>query len=182
MRALISGVAVALLLLGVSAQTVNQRETISIGIKLTLGITEDDAINQLTKAGYQLVKVKLNELTKASGFTSIWGVVDPAKPKNERPLGIIFFTSGHLTYAVRELLPADGNAVNFGRQVYSALRDLELEGNSHCTIHVENKRDADYVTEIAHLTCGKKTVDISLSRNEGRDDETVDLNEDVGTH
>jgi hypothetical protein len=182
MRAFICGVAVTLLVLGVSAQTVNQRESISVGISLTLGITEDAAVKQLTEAGYHVRKLDLNGRLKERGFTSMWVVDDRGDSKYTTSLGVIFFTSGRLVSAMRELLPQDNSTdVEFGRQLYFAMRDLEAEGDVHCTIHTENSEVPDYAMKSANLICGKKTITISLQTSKGSN-ETVQLNEEMGTH
>lgn len=162
----------------VGAQALNTRETITLGIELTLGMTEDAVVKKLTESGYKARKKEPPDMMKRKGFTSMWFVDDRGDEKYTPSLGVIFFSSGRLSSATKELLPDDGNQVEFGRQLYFATRDLEVEGNSHCTIETENSEVPEYAQKSARLHCGKKTIVVVLQKQQNKN-ESVSLNEEI---
>jgi hypothetical protein len=164
----------------VAAQAPGPRETISVGIDLTLGMSEDSAVRKLTESGYRVRRTVLGSAFKEKGFTSMWIVEDQGDEKEGRSRGVIFFSSGKLTSAMRELLPNGGTDVEFGRQLYFAMRDLEEEGDAHCTIRIDTREVPDFAQKTANLQCGKKTIVIALQKSLNRD-ETVQLNEELGS-
>jgi hypothetical protein len=175
------GIIVAFIIVSIIAgQTFNQRETISVGIDLTLGMSEDAVVRKLTESGYKVRKSILSSGLREKGFTSMWIVDEGGDEKYPRSLGVIFFSSGRLASAMKELLPDDGNEVEFGRQLYFVLRDLEAEGDSHCTIQTENEEIPEFIHKTARLQCGKKTIAIDLQKFQNKN-ETVQLNEEVAS-
>jgi hypothetical protein len=146
-----------------------ERETLNIGTDLTLGMSEDTAIKKLAESGHSPRKIATPQGLQAKGITSVW-VLDQ---------GAISFASGKLAGITKLLLPSDGNGVEFGRQLYFAMRDLELEGDSHCSITTEAAEVPDYSTKTGKLHCGKKTILIELQKFE-KNAETVQLNEELG--
>jgi hypothetical protein len=162
------------------AQALNPRETMTVGIELTLGMSEDSVIKNLTESGYKVRKSVLSSGFREKGFTSMWFVDQGGDEKYTRSLGVILFSSGKLTSAMKELLSDDANEVEFGRQLYFAIRDLELEGNSHCTIETENAEVPDYTQKTARLHCGKKTIVVALQKQQNKN-ESVSLNEEIAS-
>ena len=90
----------------------------------------------------------------------------------------MFFASGKLYSVDKPLLLTDGGEVEFGRQLYFAMRDLEFEGDSHCTIQTENQEEPDFSNKTARLQCGMKTIVINVQKFK-ENDETVQLNEEL---
>jgi len=88
---------------------------------------------------------------------------------------MILFSSGRLTSASRDLLPNGGDQVEFGRQLYFAMRDLEAEGNSRCTIETGSGEVPDYAQKTVRLHCGKKYLVVYLQKERSRE-EYVQLN------
>ena len=160
------------------AQTFNPRETMTVGVDLTLGMSEDAAVKKLTEAGYRLRKNEPPDGLKQKGFTSMWFVAESGAEKYPPSIGIILFSSGRLTSASKDLLPSEGDQVEFGRQLYFTMRDLESEGDSHCTIETETGEVPDYAQKTAKLRCGKKTIVIYLGKQQGKS-ETVQLSEEM---
>jgi hypothetical protein len=58
------------------------------------------------------------------------------------------------------------------------MRDLELEGNSACTIETDSKEIAEFSSKTGKLRCGKKTILIELQKFQ-KHQETVQLNEEL---
>jgi hypothetical protein len=81
---------------------------------------------------------------------------------------------------MKELFSDDANEVEFGRQLYFAMRDLESEGNSHCTIETENSEVPDYAQKTTKLHCGKKTIVVVLQKQQSKN-ESVSLNEELAS-
>jgi hypothetical protein len=158
-----------------SAQTLHH-DTLTLGIDLTLGMPEDTVVKKFAESGYKLTKHDVPDGFKAKGYTSMWFVSDAGDQKHT---GVIFFSSGRLASAMKELLPEGGSDVEFGRQLYFAMRDLQAEGNSHCTIQTETGEVPDFAQKTAKLQCGKKTIVIVLQRVKDKP-EVVSLNEELG--
>jgi hypothetical protein len=58
------------------------------------------------------------------------------------------------------------------------MRDLELEGNSTCTIETNSAEVPDYSSKTGKLRCGKKTILIELQKFQ-KQRESVQLNEEL---
>jgi len=178
MRTLLLGILIgAVMVAGLAAmpQTNKTRETISLGIDLTLGMSEDATIKKLAATGYSPRKIEPPAgLRRDRGITSMW-IVECEK---EPPIGALTFTLGKLAGVSKDLLPPDGNEVEFGRQLFFAMRDLELEGNSHCTIETLSGEVPEYSEKTANLRCGKKTIIILLHKSH-KYAESVQLNEEL---
>lgn len=178
MRKFLVALLVSVIACTVGAQTLSTRETITLGVDLTLGMTEDAVVKQLTESGYKARKRELSDAMKQKGFTSMWFIDDRGDEKYTPSLGVILFSQGRLSSAMRELLPDGGNQVEFGRQLYFAMRDLESEGNSHCTIETETSEVPDFAQKSARLHCGKKTIVVILQKQQNKN-ESVSLNEEI---
>ncbi len=146
-----------------------ERETLNIGTDLTLGMSEDAAIKKLAESGQNPRKIATPQGLRDKGITSVWGLDD----------GVISFAAGKLAIITKHLLPSNGDEVEFGRQLYFAMRDLELEGDSHCSIATEAAEVPDYSTKTSKLQCGKKTILIELRKFQ-KNAETVQLDEGLG--
>ena len=138
-------------------------------------MTEDAAIKKLAESGYSPRKEEPPKGLRDKGVTSMW-VVDEKGDKNPS-LGVITFASGKLDSA-KKFLIQEGDEVEFGRQLYFAMRDLELEGNSHCIIETESAEIPEYSGKTGKLRCGKKTVLIELQKFQ-KHGESVQLNEEL---
>ena len=71
---------------------------------------------------------------------------------------MLAFSAGRLTSVVKFLLPLegpDGDEVEFGRQLYFSLRDLEDEGISQCSIKTKSGEVPEVSFKHAELLCGK---------------------------
>src|ERR1019366_4218270 len=138
MRTFLLGLLVGSLLVSALAARpqASQKETIWVGTDLTLGMSEDTAIKQLAESRHTVRKISVVKALADRGITSIW-VVDEQGEKG-RSLGTILFASGKLESVVKFLLPDNGNEVDFGRQLYFEMRNLELEGDSRCVIETTN--------------------------------------------
>jgi hypothetical protein len=51
--------------------------------------------------------------------------------------GAVLFATGKLGSVSKDLMPFGGDELEFGNQLYFAMRDLESEGNSRCIIETE---------------------------------------------
>jgi hypothetical protein len=154
-------------------QSGGPRETISLGsTDLTLGMSEGAVLTKLSES-YNLEKEGPPPGLLAKGVTSMWVV--NAKEKG-RGHGTIYFASGKLYAAVKSLPERD--EVEFGRQLYFAMRDLELEGDSPCTIKTANHEEPDFAVKTATLRCGKKSLVIQVQKFKTYD-ESVSLDEDL---
>lgn len=163
------------------AQALNPRETMTVGVDLTLGISEDAAVKKLTESGYKLAKHEPPDAFKQKGFTSMWSVQEGGNQKDTAFVGTIMFSSGRLTSAAKELLPSEGGQVEFARQLYFAMRDLEAKGDSHCTIETETGEVPAYAQKTARLRCGKKSIVLYLQKAQNKN-ESVQLNLEMASH
>jgi hypothetical protein len=174
MRAFLILLLASVVALTVAAQTLNRRETLTVGIDLTLGMSEDAAVKRLTESGHKMSKHEPPDALKQKGFTSMWFI-------DEGSLGIALFSGGQLTSVSKDLLPKEGGQVEFARQLYFAMRDLEAEGNSRCTIETENAEVPEFAHKTARLRCGKKSLVIDLQNLHSKGD-SVQLNEELNAH
>jgi hypothetical protein len=85
------------------------------------------------------------------------------------------FSSGRLASASKDLLPSEGGQVEFGRELYFAMRDLEAEGDSRCAIETQAGEVSGFAQKTAKLTCGKKSIVIYLQKSDNKN-ESVQLN------
>jgi hypothetical protein len=171
MRAVLVWLLASILVSMALAQEFNPRETMTVGVDLTLGMSEDAAVKKLTESGHKLRKHEPPDAFKQKGFTSTWFV-------DEASVGIIMFSSGRLTSASKDLLPSEGGQVEFARQLYFAMRDLEAEGDSHCAIETETGEVPEYAQKTARLRCGKKSIVIYLQKPQNKN-ESVQLSEEM---
>ena len=141
------------------AQTFNPRETVTVGIPVTLGMSEDSIVKKLAESNHKVTKRSPTDALKQQGVTSMWFVDDGAG-------GAIFFSSGRLTSVSKDLLPDEGGQVEFGRHIYFSMRDLQTEGDSHCTIETENGEVSEFAQKTARLRCGKNSLLIYLPKME----------------
>lgn len=172
MRTFLLGLLIGILVVSALAampQSVRERETIRLGTDLTLGMSEDAAIKKLAESDHSPRKMEPPQGLRDKGITSMWVLDD----------GAISFASGKLVLVTKSLLPSEGNEVEFGRQLYFAMRDLELEGDSHCSIETETGEVPEYSSKTGKLHCGKKTLLIELQKFQ-KQGETVQLNEELG--
>jgi hypothetical protein len=72
----------------------------------------------------------------------------------------------------------EGDDVQFGRQLYFALRDLESEGDFRCTISTESGELPEFSHKSAKVKCGKKALVIDLQKSQ-KQSEVVQLNEEL---
>jgi hypothetical protein len=177
MRVFLAGILLGLLIASMPFNLANtpspqadRRETLWLGIGLTLGMPEDTVIKKLAESGHPARKLTVPAGLAAKGVTSMW---DVNEMKGNH--GLITFALGKLNGVQRYLLPNDyGGGAEFGRQLYFAIRDLENEGNSRCTIETQNGEVPDFAIKNAYLHCGKKTINVELQKIE-KNDETVSL-------
>src|SRR5258708_5766788 len=130
MRRFLLGFLVESLVISVIAavpQLRKPRETIRLGsTDLILGMPEDAAVKQLAESGYVPRKMNPPKALRNKGITSMWAVDE--KEDKQPSIGLITFASGKLESAMK-FLYQEGDEVEFGKQLYFAMRDLELEGN-----------------------------------------------------
>jgi hypothetical protein len=149
------------------------RETIWLGSEdLTLGMSEGAILTKLAES-YNLEKGGVSPALRAKGVPYMW--VASAKVKRGDH-GALYFASGTLV-AVSKSLP-ERDDVEFGRQLYFAMRDLELEGDSHCAIETDNLEGPDFANKRARLRCGKKSLVIQVQKLKAQD-ETTSLGEEL---
>lgn len=163
-------------MLSAMPQSSKPRDTMWLGTDLTLGMSEEAVVKRLAES-YSLRKEEPPKELRAKGVTSLW-VVDERKGDKHPSVGIISFAAGKLDSVTKFLLPSDADEVEFGRQLYFAMRELELEGNSRCTISTSNAEVPDFSHKTAKLQCGKKSMLIDLQRFQ-KYAESVQLNEEL---
>ena len=172
MRTFIFGLLASVLVSMAAAQALNPRETMTVGVDLTLGMSEDAAVKKLAESGHALNAHEPPDAFKQRGFTSMWFVDDASG-------GVLLFSSGRLASVKKELLPEPSDQIDFARQLYFAMRDLEAEGDSHCTIETEAGEVPDFAQKKATLRCGKKSIVIDLQKTPKN--ESVGLQEEMST-
>jgi hypothetical protein len=150
------------------------RTTLNIGADLTLGMTEEVAVKRLTEYGYSLKKIEPSKVFLDVGITSIWIINE----KDGTNVGTMSFASGKLNEAGKSLFPDEGDAVEFGRRLYFAMRDLEQEGNSQCTIQTVTRDVPEFAQKTANIRCGIKTISVDLQKMP-KYSETVQLTEAI---
>jgi hypothetical protein len=161
-------------------QATSPRETMWLGTDLTLGMSEDAVVAKLAES-YDLQKMEpLPAGLRATGFTSMWIVHEKGQGGKHSVVGTVAFIAGKLD-SVHKDFPVNGDDVEFGRQLYFAMRDLEQEGNSRCTIETKSEEVPDFVRKVAEFHCGKKTITIDLQKFEAQA-ESVQLNEELNAH
>jgi hypothetical protein len=167
---------------GTTSQVLAQEGSrhITIGVELTLGMSEDSAIKKLAEAGYHVRKVNPPEQSKKLGVTSIWLIDDQTPESKSAPaIGVITIAGGKLRSASRDWLPDDrGEGVQFGRQLYFLFRQLETDGNEKCTIKTTSAESPDFAEKEAILRCGTKSVSVELQKYKDNH-ETVQLSEQL---
>jgi hypothetical protein len=138
-------------------------------------MAEDATVKKLTESGYRLRKHDPPDALKQKGFTSMWFVDEGGDGKYTASVGLILFSSGRLASASKDLLPSEGGQVEFGRELYFAMRDLEAEGDSRCAIETQAGEVSGFAQKTAKLTCGKKSIVIYLQKSDNKN-ESVQLN------
>lgn len=162
---------------GLGQQHLNS-PTLWIGTNLTLGMPEDTVIRKLTESGYTLEKLKdFPAFQRQKGITSMW--VTKEKQGEIWMFHDLGFASGKLELVVKELTTRD--EVEFGRQLYFAMHDLEAEGNHRCSIETKSEEGPDFSMKTVKLQCGNKGIDINLQKW-GKQPESVELDEEVSGH
>jgi len=132
----------------------NPRETISIGIAdLSLGMAEDAVITKLRATGRSPRTTPITEEMKAKGMTSALLVGEDGSG----PFTMIFFESGKL-HSVKKSLLSETVDPEFAKQLYSALQEMESEGDSECNIHTWSGEAPNLGLKSASLRCGKKLI------------------------
>jgi hypothetical protein len=158
-------------------QAGNPRDTMQLGTDdLTLGMSEEAVVAKLAES-YDLRKMELPAGLRARGITSLWIVCEKGQGDKHPPVGSVDFAAGKLN-GVHKDFPLNGNEVEFGRQLYFAMRDLELEGNSRCTIETKNGEEPNVSIKTAKLHCGRKIIIIDLDKLKGQS-ESVQLSEEL---
>lgn len=74
MRTVLIALLATVLVSTVFSQVISRRETLTVGVDLTLGVSEDAAVKKLTESGYKLSKHDPPDALKQKGFTSMWSV------------------------------------------------------------------------------------------------------------
>ena len=91
---------------------------------------------------------------------------------------VVCFTAGRLSSVNKTLLASGNDTVAFGRSLYFAMRDLEQEGDSQCTIQTDNSDSPEWMTKSAKLRCGNKTIIVLLQKHKSQA-ELVSLDEEL---
>ena len=131
MRTLWVGLLASVLTSLVVAQTLDPRETVTLGVPLSLGMSEDSAVKKLAESGHKVTKHEPPDALKQKGFTSMWFVDDGSG-------GVILFSYGRLTSVSKDLLPNEGKLPSsVGSHIFSDA-ELQTEGDLHCAIETEN--------------------------------------------
>ncbi len=181
MRTFLFGLLIGSLIVSAVAampQSSRMRETMRLGTDLTLGMAEDAAVKKLAESNYSPRRIEPTTAMRDRGVTSMWVMDEKGEGDKHPSFGILTFASGKLDYAKKFLLPPGGDELEFGRQLYFAMRDLELEGDSHCTIETETRETPEISDKTAKLHCGKKTILIELQKFQ-KQTESVQLNEEL---
>jgi len=157
-------------------QARNARETMWLGTDLTLGMSEEAVVAKLAES-YNLQKMEPPNGLRAKGITSMWIVGEKGQGDKHPSVGLVAFAAGKLDNVHKDF-PLNGDEVEFGRQLYFAMRDLEHERNSRCTIETENLEVPNFAHKTAKLLCGKKSIIIDLQKFKEQA-ESVQLNEEL---
>jgi len=163
MKTLLCGIILGCLIasaLQATPQSSRSRTSLNIGADLTLGMTEESAVKKLTEYGYSLKKTEPSKVFLDMGITSIWIINE----KDGTNVGTMSFASGKLNEASKSLFPDEGDAVEFGRRLYFAMRDLEQEGNAQCTIQTVTRDVPEFSQKTANIHCGVKTISVDLQK------------------
>jgi len=144
-----------------------QREParIWVGTDLQLGMPKDAVIAKVAEAGYEIKRI-----------TAIEGDMWTVAKKNERNeydvVGGMTFIGGKLGFANHTLYASfDQPAAKLARSFYFAIRDLEADHNSVCTLESKNQENATFYSKTGILHCGNRTISESVSKYQDQNEE-----------
>jgi hypothetical protein len=179
MRTFVLGALLGLLVIPLFAapQSAKPQSGIWLGTQLELGLPQDAVVAKLAES-YNLRKAEPPAGLREKGITSMWIVDERGEGGKQWSVGVVFFSAGKLSGVRKDLLPPDGDEVEFGRQLYFVMRELESEGNSRCSLETENAEVPDFSRKNAKFQCRQKTVVIELQKFKGHS-ESVQLYEEL---
>ena len=124
--------------------------TIFIGMELRLGMPKDVVISTLA-ATYKTLKLQ--------GTGDDWFVQEKDDPPTT--IGLLGFTDGRLTYAVRNWTQGYEDTFQFGQALHGAMAAIQREGHNSCLFDVSNNRSPTADMRDVRLSCGPKRIEVS---------------------
>jgi hypothetical protein len=179
MRTFVVGALVGMLIapLFATGQSAKPRGGIWLGTQLVLGLSQDAVVPKLAES-YNLRTIEPPAGLREKGVTSIWIVEEKGEGGKHRSIGVVTFSAGKLSGVRKDLLPPGADEVEFGRQLYLVMRELESEGNSRCGLETDSTEVPDFSRKTAKFQCGQKTIAIELQKFKGYS-ESVQLYEEL---
>lgn len=148
------------LLVGTSLSAQNDPDQILLGVPLKLGMTQQHVLAEVGK--HYGVK-PLTDPTQFVVFTLPNNSTD--KPKWE---GMLTFKSGKLASVERLwAYENDDNSVALTKSLVSLMSGFVKDGKSTCVVQTLLSDSLDAQGETVFLTCGRRTLKISVAKVEG---------------
>jgi hypothetical protein len=148
------------LLMGTSTWAQNDPDQILLGVPLKLGMTQEHVLAEVGK------HYGVKPLSDASQFVVFTLPNDSTdKPKWE---GMLAFKNGKLASIERLwAYENDDNSVALTKSLVGVLTDFVKGGKSTCVVQTLLSDSLDAQGETVFLTCGKRTLKISVAKVQG---------------
>jgi hypothetical protein len=148
-----------------AGQTQAEPARIWVGTELQLGMPKDSVIMKVAEGGY--------EIKRATAIEGDYWTITKKNEKNEYDLvGTVTFRGGKLDWAEHTLYSSfDQSAAKFARNLYFALRDLEVDHNNVCTLENKNQESAAFYSKTGMLHCGRRTISVIVSKYQDQNEE-----------
>ncbi len=146
--------------MGISLWAQNDPDQISLGVPLRLGMAQTHVLTEIGK--HYSVK-PLSDPTQFVVFT-------PPKDGSDKPKweGMLTFKDGKLASVERLwAYQNDDDSVALAKSLVSVLSSFVKTGKSTCVVQTLLSDSLDAQGETVFLTCGKRTVKISVAKVEG---------------
>jgi hypothetical protein len=155
-----------------AAQAQRLPARIWVGADLQLGMPKEAVITKVAEAGYEITRQ-----TAVGG--DFWTVMKKNQNNEHDFIGNIIFVGGKLESAEHSLYAStDQPVAKFARSFYFAVRDLEADHNSVCTLESKNEEQAVFESKSGMLHCRNRTISVTASKLQDQDEE-VELTESV---
>ncbi len=154
-----------------AAQAQRAPARIWVGADLQVGMPKETVITKVAEAGYEITRQ-----TAVGG--DFWTVMKNQNSERDF-IGNIIFVGGTLESAEHSLYDStDQPAAKLARGFYFAVRDLEADHNSVCTVETKNEEQAVFESKSGMLHCRNRTISVTASKLQDQDEE-AELTESV---
>ena len=138
---------------------------IELGANLTIGMTKAQALAEVQK---HFATQRMQDPTQ-------YVVLDKPASAAEKPKwqGVLTFKAGKLVSVERLWAYADDDkSVALAKSLFGALSSVVKSGKSTCIVEDEISDAADAHGETVYLTCGKRSIKISVAKVQGYKEDT----------